>query len=68
MRCRKCGSKFGRCAECGKIYRHGTASHCIKQECVQVNSPIDCVCGLVVSQDKKGVLDFEMNLHTFIGA
>jgi hypothetical protein len=54
---------FVKCPECGKIYGHGTLSHCQNEGCQQVNAPLDCQrCGYVVSDDLEGVLDFEMNL------
>jgi len=59
--CPKCGSTKGRCPECGDKYPLGTISRC--PSCAEVNAPIDCAgCGLVVSDDLRGVLDFDMNL------
>lgn len=61
-RCPKCGQVYGHCPECKKTYKLGTVSHCIKPACKAVNAPIDCMCGLVVSDDLSGVLDLDMNL------
>lgn len=61
-RCPKCGSSWGKCSECGKVYPHGTAARCTNTDCVKLNAPIDCQCGFVVSNDLKGVLDFDLNL------
>jgi hypothetical protein len=63
--CPNCGSYYGRCPECCKAFDHGTADHCDNPPCVAMNAPIDCVCGLVVAQGAKGVLDFDMNLLPF---
>lgn len=61
--CPNCGSKITRCPECGKEFAHGTRSHCNNPPCIEVNAPIDCAgCGMVVSSDLRGVLDFDMNL------
>ena len=66
LECSICGSTFGRCAECGARFDHGTHSHCPKETCHKVNAPIDCLCGFVVASSKDGVLDLNMNLHRFI--
>jgi hypothetical protein len=66
LRCAICGSKVGQCPECGKEFPHGTAGRCDNPACVDVNAPIDCACGFVVSAGKNGVLDFDLKLHPFI--
>lgn len=47
----------------GKPFPHGTAYACDQPGCKEVNAPIDCVCGFVVSASLDGVLDFDMNLR-----
>ncbi len=62
-KCGSCGEVTGTCPECNKDFPHGTASHCDNEECMVVNSPIDCVgCQYVVSAARDGVLNFEMRL------
>ena len=63
--CPRCGGSYGRCPECGAVYNHGTAGHCTNKECEEVNAPIDCTCGWVVSADAKGVLDYDMKFYQF---
>ena len=62
----KCGSTTAICPECGQEYkhsRHPKTAHCSKPACRKVNAPLDCTgCGFVVSNDGKGVLDFDMKL------
>jgi len=58
----KCGSTVGVCPECGHQYDHGTESQCQEPSCLEVNAPIDCLCGFVVEKHKRGVLDFNMKL------
>jgi len=66
MKCPKCFSKTGNCPECGKAFKHGTASNCDNPECIKVNAPIDCVCGYVVSSNADGILDLDMNFHSWV--
>ena len=65
-RCPICNSAFAYCAECGKQFHHGEAHHCDEKSCVEVNAPLDCECGYVVSQDLDGVLNYEMKLIPYI--
>lgn len=63
--CPICKSSKGYYAECGKSFKHGTASRCDEPNCQKVNAPIDCHCGFMVCDDLTGVLDFDMTLHKF---
>lgn len=65
MRCSKCNSGVGHCPDCEKEFEHGTADHCDNPICVEMNAPIDCVCGFVVCKGALGVLDFNMNFLPF---
>lgn len=56
-KCGHCGADFGRCPECGTQYDHGDETRCTREKCIEVNAPIDCACGLVVSITGEGVLD-----------
>jgi hypothetical protein len=62
MNCPNCKGKYVVCPECGKIYLHGKFSRCTNSKCVEVNAPLECYCGLVVSDDLKGVLTPDMKL------
>ena len=57
--CPMCESVTAVCPECGKTFDHGEASQCDESACKVMNTPLDCICGFVVSSDCKGVLDFE---------
>jgi hypothetical protein len=58
-----CGATTGQCPECGETYEHGTVAYCSNPSCMEMNAPVDCVgCGMVVSEDLKGVIDFEGRL------
>ena len=61
-RCPMCGETTGQCPECGKQFEHGTLANCPDHN-PDMNVPIDCLCGFVVSEDLEGVLDYEMKLH-----
>ena len=61
-RCAKCGSTSGMCPECYRRYQHGATSHCTNPSCIDVNAPIDCMCGCVVSSNLDGVITYEGKL------
>jgi hypothetical protein len=62
LHCGRCNATSGACAECGEVYQHGTVSHCTSTICRDVNAPIDCACGFVVSEGLDGVLNYDMKL------
>lgn len=65
--CPNCGHNRAVCPECGKLFEHGEAAHCDEESCKAVNAPLDCEdCGLVVSDDLTGVLDYDLNLLKYI--
>jgi hypothetical protein len=69
MKCAKCGSTTGHCAECGTKYAHGTFTYCTKESCKEVGAPIDCDgCLYTVLVDDDGVsgtIEFDGELLPF---
>jgi hypothetical protein len=67
LRCGNCGDPHANCPECGCQFDHGRAVHCNGDACRKMNSPLDCAgCGMVVSNDKQGTLDYDMKLMPYI--
>ena len=60
--CPNCNSTVGHCPECGEAYALGETANCPKPACKNVNAPVDCECGLVVSANLDGVLTYDMTL------
>ena len=63
--CPVCGGRTGFCVECNDWYPLGSISHCTKPECIEVNAPVACRCGLDVAGNLSGVIDQEGVLHEF---
>ena len=63
--CPFCHYTKGACPECGKQYLNGRSSHCRRPECKEVNAPLDCKCGRVLSADLDGVIDLDGTFHPF---
>lgn len=66
--CPRCRSTSGICPECGTEYHFRVGeqfSRCTKTACIEVNAPVDCRCGFVVSEDSLGILTLEMELRPF---
>ena len=35
---------------------------------MEMNAPLDCLCGYVVSDDKQGVIDLAGKFHAYVSA
>ncbi len=64
--CPKCRSGHVKCVKCGALYLCGEASHCPREACQAMNSPLDCLCGSIATSDLKGVQPYSHKTLKFI--
>jgi len=63
--CGVCGSFYGRCSECNKLYQHGRVGICPERECIEAQ--IHCVgCENIISSQMDGVYDMDGKLIMWV--
>lgn len=64
--CPECMDTRIKCVTCGEFYKAGLHAHCLKASCQSMNSPLDCLCGYIATEDLKGLKNYTGKIIAFI--